>query len=319
MTAPTLPARSAVRDAVREAVRGAAHVAGAALAWQAVRLARAIAHDVAEHRRGAAVLRRAWTHVALDDAPRPLRLHARVAEHAGAAHPPVVLVHGYGVSGRYFVPLAGRLAPTLRVYAPDLPGHGHSDRAPAPLAIPALAVALGAWMEAWGLRGAVLVGQSMGAQIATELALRAPALVSGLVLVGPTVDPTARSAVRQMARAARGAIAERPLLDLCVAADYVQAGPQLVVGEMRRMLAHRLEELLPALTVPMRLVRGARDHVAPQAWVEAVAATVGAAPPTVVPRWGHAVQYAAPDVVCAEVHALIAELQQAAPSASTVD
>jgi pimeloyl-ACP methyl ester carboxylesterase len=194
------------------------------------------------------------------------------------------------------------------VLAPDLPGHGRSDHAPAPLSVPALAGALGAWMTARGLRDAVLVGQSMGAQIATELAVREPALVAGLVLVGPTVDPSARTAVRLMARAARTVFAERPLLDACVAWDYVQAGPRLVVREMRHMLMHRMEALLPTLAIPTRVVRGARDHIAPQPWTDEVAACAGAAPATVVPRGGHAVQYAAPAAVARAVHAVVAEL-----------
>jgi pimeloyl-ACP methyl ester carboxylesterase len=118
----------------------------------------------------------------------------------------VVLVHGYGVSSRYFVPLAARLAPTVRVYAPDLPGHGDSESADAPLSVPRLAAALDAWMDAWDLREAVLVGQSMGAQIATELAIRAPRRVAGLVLVAPTVDPHARSARQQIACATCGTV-----------------------------------------------------------------------------------------------------------------
>jgi len=39
----------------------------------------------------------------------------------------VVLVHGLGTSSLYIVPTAVRLAQDFRVYAPDLPGFGHSD------------------------------------------------------------------------------------------------------------------------------------------------------------------------------------------------
>ena len=36
--------------------------------------------------------------------------------------PPLVLVHGLGVSSTYFGPLAGQLAGRMRLIAPDLPG-----------------------------------------------------------------------------------------------------------------------------------------------------------------------------------------------------
>ncbi len=39
---------------------------------------------------------------------------------------PVVLVHGLGVSSRYMLPTLALLAPRYRVFAPDLPGFGHS-------------------------------------------------------------------------------------------------------------------------------------------------------------------------------------------------
>ncbi|WP_292510847.1 alpha/beta fold hydrolase, partial [Methylobacterium sp.] len=41
---------------------------------------------------------------------------------------PVILVHGLGMSSRYMIPLARHLAPHFRVYAPDLPGFGLSDK-----------------------------------------------------------------------------------------------------------------------------------------------------------------------------------------------
>jgi pimeloyl-ACP methyl ester carboxylesterase len=300
------------RERARTALRA---LALGVVAWQAARLARAFARDVADYRRSAAMLRRAWTSVALPGASRPLRLHARLAIDAGATQPPVVLVHGYGVSSRYFVPLAARLAPTLRVFAPDLPGHGDSESADAPLSVPRLAAALDAWMEAWDLREAVLVGQSMGGQIATELAIRAPGRVAGLVLVAPTVDPHARSARQQIARAARTAFAERPLLDTWAALDYVRAGPRLIVRELRHMLAHRLEELLPALDVPTRVVCGAHDRITPRAWAESVAARLGGAPLVTVPDVAHAVQYDAPEAVAAVVRELVAEVAAHARSA----
>jgi Alpha/beta hydrolase family len=58
-----------------------------------------------------------------------LRMHARVSE--GPAQPgpnPVILLHGLGVSSTYFLPAAERLASRFAVFAPDLPGHGRSDR-----------------------------------------------------------------------------------------------------------------------------------------------------------------------------------------------
>ena len=61
-------------------------------------------------------MRTVWTTV------RGSRMHA-VATGEG---PPVVLVHGYGVSGTYMLLLARALAPSCSVFVPDLPGQGRS-------------------------------------------------------------------------------------------------------------------------------------------------------------------------------------------------
>ena len=302
----------APRGRTPDLLTAASVAALALLGWQAMRLARALAEDVAAYRRSAARLRREWRPVRVPGVG-VVRMHARVAEHASSRAPAVVLVHGYGVGSRYFVPLAARLADTVSVLAPDLPGHGASDRPGAPLSVPELAGALAAWMRTCGLRDAVLVGQSMGAQIATELAAREPALVSGLVLVGPTLDPTARAASRQVARAAISAPAERPLLDVWAGLDYLRVGPRWIAAEMRHMLAHRIEELLPVVGVPSRVVRGAQDRISPQAWAEAVASRLGSSAPVVtIAGQGHAVQYGAPEAVAAVVRALVAEVRDGA-------
>jgi pimeloyl-ACP methyl ester carboxylesterase len=79
--------------------------------------------------------------------------------------------------------------------------------------------------------------------------------------------------------------------------DYTRAGATVLAEEMRQMVAHRIEELLPRVTAPTRVVRGGRDRLVPQPWAERVARLAGAPEPTVIPGWGHAVHYDAPDAV----------------------
>jgi 2-hydroxy-6-oxonona-2,4-dienedioate hydrolase len=128
-------------------------------------------------------------------------MYARVsAVPLPADRPPVILVHGLVISSRYMVPLARRLAPDFQVYAPDLPGFGNSAKPPFTLTLSELADALAEWMTAAGLTRAALVGNSVGCQILAEFALRHPTRADRLVLIGPTVDPAARTARQQLAR-----------------------------------------------------------------------------------------------------------------------
>jgi pimeloyl-ACP methyl ester carboxylesterase len=221
-----------------------------------------------------------------------LRVHARVAgDKAGAT--PVVLVHGLGVSSRYMVPIGAELSDEFAVYAVDLPGHGRSDTPPRTLDVPALAAALAQWMDAAGLRRAALLGNSMGCQIAVELAVRHPERVERLVLVGPTVDPQARSAIRQFARLLASTRAERPSIIAIAALDYMRMG-LAYFRELRHMLEHRTEERLPRVTVPALIVRGSRDHIVPRAWAEQAARLIPDARLATVERGGHALNYSQP-------------------------
>src|SRR5687768_16776776 len=114
--------------------------------------------------------------------------------------PPVILVHGLVVAGRYMTPLAERLAPFRSVYAVDLPGYGLSEKPRSILSITELAHALNEWIEAEDLGKAHFLGNSLGCQILAEFATRYPRRVDQLVVQGPTVDPQARTLWRQVWR-----------------------------------------------------------------------------------------------------------------------
>lgn len=207
----------------------------------------------------------------------------------------MVLVHGYGVSSRYMVPIARRLAAERPVYAPDLPGHGRSEDPGRTLTVPELASVLHEWMAAAGLDRVALLGNSMGCQIAVELTLRHPERVDRLILVGPTVDPGARTFRRQFPRFVRTAFAERPSLLFWVAWDYLRAGPGRILREMDVAFADRIEDKLPLISKPSLVLRGERDAIVPQRWAEAVARGLGAGGVEVIRGAGHALNYSAAD------------------------
>ena len=107
---------------------------------------------------------------------------------------PLVLVHGLAVSHRYLMPLAAELAGHHPVHVVDLSGFGLSGDPGRVLGVAEHADHLAAWLEAGGLPPVAMLGNSFGCQIAVELAVRHPDRVAGLVLVGPTMDSSARTA-----------------------------------------------------------------------------------------------------------------------------
>jgi 2-hydroxy-6-oxonona-2,4-dienedioate hydrolase len=223
----------------------------------------------------------------------------------GGDGPPLVLVHGLAVSSLYFVPLARRLSERFTVLAPDLPGHGRSGTPPRPLRIPELADALRVWLDLAGIERAPLVANSLGCQVAVDLAVRAPGRVQRLVLVGPTMDPGAPTLVEQAARLARDVLREPLGLNLVEARDYLRTGPRRIVASARGALADPFAAKLPRVAQPALVVRGGRDAIVSQRWAEQVAALLPRGRLAVVPGEPHAVHWSA----AAAVAGLVEEFQ----------
>ena len=222
-----------------------------------------------------------------------LRMHARVSEDQVTGGPPVVLVHGLVVSGRYMVPLLDELGRSHAVYAPDLPGFGRSEGPARALDVVGLSDALAAWMRAVGLRRAALVGNSMGCQVIAGLALRHPGLVEKVVLQGPTMDPRARSAPRQVWRLLLDTTCEPPSLTAIEGLDLFRAGVFRSWRTFRHALEDPIEERLPKMRVPALVVHGLRDRISPQSWAEEVACLLPDGRLVVLPGAAHAANYSA--------------------------
>jgi 2-hydroxy-6-oxonona-2,4-dienedioate hydrolase len=234
------------------------------------------------------------------------RLHARVAAAPAArARRPVVLVHGLGVASPYLEPLLavlGRVRPAL---APELPGFGRSERPVGVLDVPALARILGGAVAALAGGRAHLYGNSLGCQVAVELAVRRPELVASLVLQGPTTDPAARSLAGQAWRALRTGRHE-PVSELGrVLRDYLRAGPLRVLRTERRALEHGIEERLPQVAAPALVLRGEHDEIAPAAWAARVAALLPRGQLAGAPG-AHVLNYSEPGAVAARVEPFLA-------------
>ncbi|GAB2803992.1 alpha/beta hydrolase [Halomonas shantousis] len=233
-------------------------------------------------------------------------LYARYVKTAGRRTLPVVLVHGLGVSGAYFGPTLERLGRDFDVYAPDLPGHGKSGTPSQALDIAGLAGALLGWLEAMGIERAMLVGHSLGCQTVVEAALRQPARIERLVLIGPTRDPAVHGLPAQFLRAVVACSFERPTLIRHFIRDYARMGPRLL-PEARAMMKDPVETKLAELMQPVMLVRGGRDLIASQRWLDRMARLLRTDRVAVIPAWGHNVNYSAAERLSAAIRPFLYE------------
>lgn len=233
-------------------------------------------------------------------------LHALVSRD-GPQRPPVVLVHGLGMSTRYLRPLAESLADEVFVSAPDLPGFGHSQSPRRVLTIPELARALIAWLDALRLETAALVGNSLGCQIIAEAAARHPERVSHAVLIGPSMDPGARTAASQIARLIRVAFREPLAMSRVAVVDYLHCGTRRLWRTFQHGLEHPMADRLRQVRCPTLVLRGEHDLLATAPWCEEIRQRLPDGELVTIPDAAHAVHFSHPDVVAATVTTFLDE------------
>ncbi|NMH96517.1 alpha/beta fold hydrolase [Pseudonocardia acidicola] len=206
----------------------------------------------------------------------------------------VVLLHGVGLDHTMWERLAPGLAARHHVLTPDLRGHGTAPDAAPGLTLSDLATDIARLMR--GLDGpAHLVGFSLGALVATEVALDNPELVASLTLVSGVANRSAaeRDAVAGRLRASRTDLDATFLaaVDRWFSPTWKAAEPALAERVLATLRANRPESYLACysvfadadaqlwprlreLTMPVLAITGAEDTGSTPAMSTAVAAQV---------------------------------------------
>jgi pimeloyl-ACP methyl ester carboxylesterase len=163
--------------------------------------------------------------------------------------PPIVIVHGTAAWSGFWTDVAGHFAARgWRVVAVDLPPFGWSDRDPkARYARGHQAERLSGVVAAQG-RPAVVLGHSFGGGPVTELALRHPDRLRGIVLVDAALgqlDPAGEAGAAKVLRT-------RPIAELATSATVTN--PAALGPLLRSMIARKdqARRWLPVLRAPMR-------------------------------------------------------------------
>ena len=248
-----------------------------------------------------------------------LRIHC-VAAGDG---PPVLLLHGGGLDSGQFTYryTLGPLAKVQRVYVPDWPGYGHSDKPDVEYTLPFYVDFLGRLVDALGLDRTSLVGLSMGGAAALGFALRAPERVEKLVLVdsyglgadvpwgrlgylmvhAPLLNELTYALLRRSRAVIRwtlyGLVYDRQVVTESMVDEVTSllADPraghawasfqksEVEWGGLRTDFSNRLG----GLSVPTLLVHGARDTAVPLAWARRARERIPHSELEVFPDCGH--------------------------------
>jgi pimeloyl-ACP methyl ester carboxylesterase len=113
---------------------------------------------------------------------RTIHGHRRAFRVAGSG-PALLLIHGVGDNSTTWESVHTKLAQRFTVIAPDLLGHGESDKPRADYSLAAFANGMRDLLAVLGVERVTVVGHSLGGGIAMQFAYQYPHLVERIVLV----------------------------------------------------------------------------------------------------------------------------------------
>lgn len=180
----------------------------------------------------------------------------------------IVMIHGIGVAGDYFVPLANYLSDTYDVIIPDMPGYGTSPNPDHVLTIEESVEIVAGIVDHFGLDGPILVGQSMGCQVIAHLLDNHPQRFPRAILISPSTNKAERSIRMQAARLCQDIFHETLKMDLVTLKDYLQMGIVRFLKTARFMVNDAIEDSLSRSAVPVLFIRGEKDKIVPQPWLD---------------------------------------------------
>lgn len=230
--------------------------------------------------------------------------------------PPIVMLHGLLGDATHFAQVTSLLRPfSRRQIAVDLPGHGRSDPPSGEEAIPSIQATLSGFIEQVG-EPVVLVGHSLGATLALELAGLRPDLFRAVVALEPAGGELSTDELKEVFERLDLKTEERAqaFVDLCFqnhglayflakgsAGDLVRRFGQVITQQLIFELAARgkLEtELLERITTPTLVVRGGADRLLPAEGLDSFERLRNRSLQTTTqPDWGHAPLFQQPSEV----------------------
>ncbi len=229
--------------------------------------------------------------------------------------PPVMLIHGAGGIHQNW-PSPIRRLPGVNIYAPDLPGHGQSATEGRG-SVADYAAVIRDLMDAIRLEHAVLIGHSMGAAIALQVALDAPERVVGLGLIGGSarmrVNPQLLEdalqnpeGVVQFIGAHGYSVGVDEKIRLVGGQNIRAIPPRVLHGDYLACDTFDIRDQLSRITAPALVVGSRQDQMVPPKFVESLAAGLPNAELHWIEGAGHMLPVEAPAEVASLIHSWLA-------------
>jgi pimeloyl-ACP methyl ester carboxylesterase len=248
---------------------------------------------------------------------------------AGPNRPVLVLVHGAGYDHRCW-PLEMRRLNGWRVLTVDLPGHGRSGNRPRQ-SVAAYAHDLADFLNELELYRVVLVGHSLGAAVALQLALEQPDLLAGLGLISAsphlTPPPSLVDYFSNPLTISLGVMLfqqwafspQTHPTEVEAAVEPLRgARPSTLAGDWQAFARYEVESGLNHITTPAWVAVGGDDRLTPLPCAHYLSVHLPAARLQVVANAGHMLPIERPATLAAGLRAFLADLPLPAAAAATV-
>lgn len=236
---------------------------------------------------------------------------------------PVLFLHAWVESWRYFEQLLRRLPSSIHAFVPTQRGHGDADRPASGYGLEDFSGDVAAFMDAVGLDAAVIAGSSSGGYVAQRFAVDHPARTLGVVLIGAPRDLAGKPAVSEFLATMPSAIDAdfaRGLLDSTLARPLSPDFVDMLIAESCKAPARVWKDALAGLveaapptetgtiTAPALILWGDRDEFLERSEEEALAAAIPGSRLVVYEGTGHAVLLEEPERVASDLVAFATAL-----------
>ncbi|MFQ5666869.1 MAG: alpha/beta fold hydrolase [Candidatus Binatia bacterium] len=232
----------------------------------------------------------------------------------------LLFIHGAGSNGHIWRRHVAAFAEAHSPLAFDFPGHGRSGGTESLKSITAYREFLAAFVDALGLRPAVLVGHSMGGAIAIDYTLAYPERVRGLALVAsaarfelpPPMLETWKNVMQGRMQQPFTTEAFSPQTSFAVMREVwmeqVKTDPRVRYFDLVACNQVDLTAQLGNIKVPTLIVAGRDDGIASPQCTEVLHRGITGSTLAIIDHAGHSVPVEQPEEFRATLHAFLATL-----------
>lgn len=224
---------------------------------------------------------------------------------------PLVILHGWGLSGNHFRPLAAELAKRgFKVNAPDLPGFGESELPKRELHLDDYVKFLENYLRLHHLTKPILIGHSFGGRVSLKYCELYPKSVRALILSGtPGFTPIPKKKLMLFIALAKTGKIIFSLPPLHLLQDAVRSWYYYVVGAkeffradgtmrdtFKNIVQENLISAMESVSIPCLLLWGELDIIVPTPIASRMHRVIEGSELVIIPDKDHGVPFKEPEI-----------------------